>query len=263
MNMDRRASLKSALKNIAIFKIAVVSFKSLRNKHGLLKKLRLLSGYFADYRRFLKLPANARFAVRTSDLYPRIYDKTSHTPIDPVYFYQDAWCAGKVFATKPDRHYDVGSKAETIGIIAQFTPTTMVDIRPLDVQIDGLSFVEGSILALPFADRSVSSLSSICVIEHIGLGRYGDPLDAFGSEKSAAELARVLAAGGNLFISVPIDRESTVYFNAHRSFTPSHVRELFPELQLVEERYIYGNTLGDAYAPEKGFGTGLYHFRRP
>ncbi|HEU5114652.1 MAG TPA: DUF268 domain-containing protein, partial [Candidatus Paceibacterota bacterium] len=91
---------------------------------------------------------------------------------------------------------------------------------------------------------------------------YGDPLDQFGTEKAAAELMRVLAPGGSLYISVPVDAESKVYFNAHRAFTRDHVLKLFAGLTLREEKYIYGRSTENTYSPARGFGTGLYHFRK-
>jgi SAM-dependent methyltransferase len=156
----------------------------------------------------------------------------------------------------------VGSSVKTIGILSQFTPTTMIDIRPADVTLENLSFLEGTILALPFDDGTIGSLSSICVLEHIGLGRYGDPLDPWGSEKSCAELRRVLKPGGDLLISVPVDEACRVHFNAHRTFTRDYVLRLFPDCSLVEERYIYGTRLEHRYDALQGFGTGLFHFRK-
>jgi ubiquinone/menaquinone biosynthesis C-methylase UbiE len=126
----------------------------------------------------------------------------------------------------------------------------------------GLSFIKGTITALPFKDGEVTSLSSICVIEHIGLGRYGDPLDQFGTEKSASELSRVLSPEGSLYISVPVDSESKTYFNAHRAFTRDHILSLFKDLKLVEETYIYGHGTTHIYERDRGFGTGLYHFKK-
>ena len=67
----------------------------------------------------------------------------------------------------------------------------MVDIR-LPIPLDLLEFREGSILALPYEDKSVPSVSSICVVEHTGLGRYGDPIDPLGSEKVLVELKRIV-----------------------------------------------------------------------
>ncbi len=253
---------RERLKRVAWVRLVVICARVFQNKYSLMARARGLVSYFSDWRRYGRLPANPRFPVRMKDAYPRIHDKTSTTPVGAVYFYQDAWCAGRVFATKPERHYDIGSKAEMVGIISQFVPTTMIDIRPLTLSLPGLSFQKGDILNLPFADRSIASLSSICVLEHIGLGRYGDALDPFGSEKTVRELIRVLAPKGNLFITVPVDAVDLVYFNAHRAFTRATVMELFAELDLVEEKYIYGDRLEDAYVPAKGFGTGLYHFRR-
>ncbi len=43
---------------------------------------------------------------------------------------------------------------------------------------------------------SVESLSCKHVIEHIGLGRYGDVLDPGGDLKAISELKRALAVGG-------------------------------------------------------------------
>lgn len=254
--------LYSRLKKIPLLKWAVISFRALKRKHGAMMIMKELIGFFRDWNTYRKLPQNTDFLTETADLYPRLFDKTTTTGIDPVYFYQDTWCARKIFENKPAHHYDVGSKADLIGTISQFVPTTMVDIRPLEVTIPELSFVKGSILALPFKDGEISSLSSICVVEHIGLGRYGDPLDQFGSEKSAAELVRVLAPGGSLYVSVPIDSENTVYFNAHRAFTHKYILELFGSLKMIEEKYIYGNKLCGAYDTTRGFGTGLYHFKK-
>lgn len=221
-----------------------------------------LIGFAAEYRRFRRLNRGSRFTLRGGDILPALTDRTSATPIEPIYFLQDTWCAGKIAAGRPASHVDVGSAIRAMALIAQFVPIRFVDIRRIDIEVANLSFQCGSILQLPFADRSIASLSSLCVIEHIGLGRYGDPLDALGSEKAAAELTRVLANGGDLYVSVPVDDASRVYFNAHRAFARDYVLALFSELQLIEERYIYGRTLCEHYRPAGGFGTGLYHFRR-
>jgi SAM-dependent methyltransferase len=154
---------------------------------------------------------------------------------------------------------DVGSAAEFVGCLSKVIDVTMVDIRPLSVSLDTLKFKEGSILALPFDDASVSSLSSICVIEHIGLGRYGDPIDPDGSESAIKEIKRVVKPGGHVYISVPTAAENMVEFNANRRFTEEYILEQFAPLELVESRYIYGNEFVDKWRPE--YGTGCYYFR--
>lgn len=217
-------------------------------------------GLWQDWRHYHRLNKNPHYKPAFQ---PVLGEKTTITAIDPTYFYQDTWLARKIFTHQPSAHVDVGSKATTIALISQFVPTTMVDIRPVDLPLSGLNFVEGSILALPFADNSLTSLSSICVVEHIGLGRYGDDLDPWGSEKAIAELVRVLASGGNLYLTVPIDQQSKYFFNAQRTFTRAHILSLLGDLLLKEEVYLYGKTLMPHYQPEKGFGTAFYHCQKP
>lgn len=255
-------TIHAKYKKFPPLKWLIVFLRSLRRKQSVTRTMHEFYEFIIDWRQYKRLPINSSFSLKTSDLYPRLFDKASTTSIDPVYFYQNAWCAKKIFENKPSTHVDVGSDVKLIGVLSQYTSTTMVDIRPLQVTLPGLSFVSGSILALPFKDQSIKSLSSICVIEHIGLGRYGDQLDPFGSEKAAKELGRVLAKDGLLYISAPIDTANIVYFNAHRAFTRNYILELFSQLTLVEEKYIYGDKMFGAYDPKKGFGTGLYWFKK-
>lgn len=255
-------NLRKKLKKIPALKLGVIALRQFRNPHNIFEKVRGLTSYLSDFQKYQKLPANSAVPATTANLYPCIYDKTSDTPLDPVYFFQDAWCAKKVFESKPKHHYDIASQAHMVGIISQFVPTTMIDIRPIPLTLPGLSFIKGDVNNLPFKDGEIASLSSICVVEHIGLGRYGDALDPFGTEKALAEMIRVLAPGGNLYISVPIDEANRVYFNAHRAFTRDYIVSLCSPLSLVEEKYIYGNNMESAYDSKKGFGTGLFHFRK-
>jgi len=213
--------------------------------------------------RFGRMNRGSAFALRWRDIQPCLTDRTATTPVEPTYFLQDAWFARQIAEQRPASHVDVASSARSMALIAQFVPVAFVDIRPVEIELAGFTFLCGSVLALPFAAGSVSSLSSLCVIEHIGLGRYGDPFGANGSEQAAAELSRVLAPGGHLYVSVPIDVECRIYFNAHRAFTRDYLLKLFPGLILQEERYIYGRELVSSYIPERGFGTGLYHLCKP
>lgn len=249
------------IRQFPLVKTALLWYRTVRARPSLSRRVFLLADFLRDLKRYNIINSNKKFKLTSEDLKPCIFDKTESTPVDSVYFYQNSWCAKKIFDQKPARHYDVGSDTKMVGIISQFTPTTMVDIRPVGLSMPGFSFQEGDILHLPFKDSSLSSVSSICVLEHIGLGRYGDPLDAYGSEKAVQELKRVLAKNGDMYISIPVDDDNRIYFNAHRSFTREYILELFKPLGLVEEKYIYRKDLVDKYNPARGFGTGLFHFR--
>ena len=221
-----------------------------------------LTWFFRDFQKYQSLKKNKQFSHKDRHFYPCLTDKTESHEIEPIYFYQNSWAAKKIFDLKPKNHVDVGSSATAIGLISQYFPTTMVDIRPLPVTLTGLSFVKGSILKLPFKNNSLETLSSVCVVEHIGLGRYGDKLDQFGSEKAIKELKRVVKKGGHIIITVPIDAHNHVHFNAHRTFTREYIVSLFSSFKLVEEKYIYGMSMQDEYDPSLGFGTGLYLFKK-
>ncbi len=216
--------------------------------------------FIGQFKNYKNMPKNKKF--QTVEWYPCLFDNLSHTPLDPTYFFQDSWAAKKLFELKPIEHYDVGSSAKTIGILSQFVPITMIDIRPIELDLENLSFQKGSILELPFEDNSLGTISSLCVVEHIGLGRYGDPIDPFGSEKAIKELSRVLRVGGIILFSVPIDNENKIYFNAHRAFTRTYILELFLNFKVLEEKYHYGTKMYDNYDETKGFGTGLYMLKK-
>jgi len=136
-----------------------------------------------------------------------------------------------------------------------------VELCPLSLPVDTLEFRGGSILNLPFVDGAVPSVSSLCVVEHIGLGRYGDPLDPFGTEKAIEELKRIVQPGGDLYLSLPLHDENRTYVNAHRAFSEDYPLDSFEPFQVVERRYIYGRDFSEQR--KQGFGTGCYQLRCP
>ncbi len=216
--------------------------------------------FLKDYRFYKLQNKNNKFKIWLNSLYPCLIDRTINTPLDYVYIYQDSWAAGKIININPKEHHDIGSKVEMVGIISQCTPTTMVDIRRVDINLPWLDFIEWSILKLPFENYTIESISAICVIEHIWLWRYGDPINPFGSEESFQEIKRVLKNWGHFIFSVPVDKENTIYFNAHRAFTRDYILELMSEFSLQEEKYIYGKDFIDTYSPEKWVGVWCYYF---
>lgn len=259
-------TLRRRLSRIELLGAARAGYRTLRDQFGF--NLRWISGCFrlvsfwAEFRQYRRMNRGSAHGMRAGDALPCLLDRTEDTPVEPVYFVQDTWFARCLSRTRPARHVDVGSSAKTMALMAQFVPVTMVDIRPVPLAVPNFTFVKGSILDLPFPDRSIESLSSLCVIEHIGLGRYGDDFDVRGSEKAWSELIRVLGVGGDLYVSVPVDSENRIYYNAHRAFTRDYVMHLSAGLTLLEEQYLYGYTILDHFDADLGFGTGMFHFRK-
>ena len=216
--------------------------------------------FWKSYHAYKRLSSVGKKQPWLECFYPCLGEDTSETKVEPIYFYQDTWAFEEIVKASPSCHVDVGSHHKLVAFLSKIFPVTMIDIRPLSLPMKTLKFQKGSILNLPFEDESVESLSSLCVVEHIGLGRYGDRLDPDGSEKAIAELCRVISPGGHLYVSVPIDDCNKLFFNAHRAFEEKYFEELLQPLKIIDKKYISGETFMDV-KPD-GFSIALYHVVR-
>jgi SAM-dependent methyltransferase len=230
----------------------------------LLRSPALLRQFAHDWRSFRKLGGNAPFG----EIAPQLFDRSSDTQSGGGhYFYQDVWALRKLRRFQPTEHHDVGSRLD--GFVAQATaicPVFYWDIRAPQFRLPDFHFRPGSIVSLPVPDASITSLSCLHVAEHIGLGRYGDPIDPYGTEKALQELQRILATGGQLLYSMPIGRER-VEFNAQRIWSPWRSIETLSELRLVEFSVVTDSNEFLADASPKDFtnaryACGLYRFQR-
>jgi len=165
--------------------------------------------------------------------------------VDLYYFYQDLWAVCQVLGKRPSLLVDVGSTALLAGILALFVPTLALDIRPLRVKVPQLLPMLADIKALPFAEQSLEMLTSMCVIEHVGLGRYGGGLDPQGSRRAFREIGRVVKAGGHVIFSLPLGNESGLQFNAHRIFTKTQVLGYLPDFRLEHEVFLFPRPGGE------------------
>jgi len=223
-----------------------------------------LPRFLLHWFRYVRIAKGQRIGVL--DLQPCLGDWTTHTPFDAHYFYQGAWLARRIAAAKVDKHVDIGSSVLTISVLSAQVETTFVDYRPIEVDLPGLKPVAGNILDLSFPDGSIISLSCLHVIEHIGLGRYGDPIDPEGSRKAAAELQRVVQPGGRLYLSLPVGRVR-VCFNAHRVHAPATVIAMFACMRLVEFSLVddagrYHEDVSIETAEALEYGCGLFLFEK-
>ena len=204
--------------------------------------------------------------LRFGDSYPCLDDATKFSNFDSHYFYQAVWVTEKIVENRPAFHYDIGSDIRFVGQLSRVVPLVFLDIRPLKTNLTGLSSVAGDILSLPYGGRAIGSLSCLHVVEHIGLGRYGDRLNSEGSLLALQEMNRVLSPGGDLYLSLPVGRPR-VNFNAHRVHSPHEIIEFLKGLKLVE---FSGVRDGGAYVrnvlpesfEEAEYACGFFHFRK-
>ena len=181
--------------------------------------------------RALSIAAGSRFNLAWEDRHPCLNDNTPSTGFDRHYIYHCAWAAQVLALTRPACHTDISSSLYFCAIASAFVPMRFYDYRPAPLQLSNLSSNTADLLALPFENGSIDSLSCMHVVEHIGLGRYGDSLDPDGDLKALAELKRVLAPGGSLLFVAPLG-SPRIMFNAHRIYSYGQVMEYFAELEL-------------------------------
>jgi hypothetical protein len=236
------------------------------------RKRKTLPAFHEEVRVFRRLSAasDRGLGVDDADLLPCLDDRTAETTFDRHYVYHPAWAARILAQTRPDRHVDISSILGFSTVLSAFIPVEFYDVRPAPLKIDDLHVGAADLLQLPFDDNSIPSLSCMHVIEHIGLGRYGDPLDADGDVKAIRELVRVLAPGGDLLIATPVGRRR-VCFNAHRVYDHQDFAGLFAGLDLKEFALIPDGTVPDGllYDPSaelvraQEYGCGCFWFKKP
>ena len=164
---------------------------------------------------------------------PILGEDTMKTQFDSHYIFHPAWAARVLAETEPKEHVDISSTLAFCTLVSAFIPVKFYDFRPADLRLSGLVSEAADVTCLPFETGSIASLSCMHTLEHIGLGRYGDPLDVDGDLKGMRELARVLAPGGNLLVAMPLGRPS-IRFNGHRVYDYARIVQDFAGLTLHE-----------------------------
>jgi SAM-dependent methyltransferase len=209
-----------------------------------------------------------RFSNRIRDWQPKLLDKTSTTPFDSHYTYHPAWAARVIAQLRPDVHVDISSTLHFCTVVSAIVPVKFYDYRPAPLKLSNLTSESGDLTALPFADGSIKSISCMHVIEHVGLGRYGDPIDPNGDIKAINELKRVLAPGGCLLFVVPVGKPK-IDFNRHRIYSYQQIREYFSDLELKEfslipDDYALGiiENADPALVQEQNWGCGCFWFTK-
>lgn len=201
------------------------------------------------------------------DRKPQLFDKTATTGFDRHYIFHPAWAARILAKTKPEKHVDIASTLTFSTLVSAFLPVEFYDIRPAHLGLSNLESKTGDLMALPFTDGSIMSLSCMHTIEHIGLGRYGDPIDSEGDIKAMKELKRVTARKGSLLFVTPIGKPRLV-FNAHRIYSYDEIVRNFEgfelkEFSLIPDKATEGDLIQNAskeLADKQSYACGCFWF---
>lgn len=205
----------------------------IRKLKTVFRKLLFEFSFRSDFNKFSELAARTeqRFELKWVDRFPCLHQKAPKTYFDTHYVYHTSWAARCLARIKPDYHIDIASSLHFATIVSAFVPIKFFDYRPADINLDNLAMDFADLLSLPFEDNSIHSLSCMHVVEHVGLGRYGDQIDPDGDLKAISELKRVIADGGSLLFVVPVGKPR-ILFNAHRIYSYDQVVQYFSDFKL-------------------------------
>jgi len=176
---------------------------------------------FSKYFRDLYIFARSDNNEAPLKIFPFFTDYTKESTSSlSEYFWQDLFIAKYIINKGFVSVLDIGSRVDGfIGNISLFQSIDVVDIRPLPYEIPNVNFIQADFSSSLRLPSNYDCISCLHTIEHIGLGRFNDPIDPDGWKKLIKNISSHLKHNGIAIISVPVGIES-VHFNAHRIFNP-------------------------------------------
>lgn len=251
-----------------LIRVARVLSRAGLNPRPALRAIQDLGRFFRTYREF-RVSSNHSGPFGPFIFNPCLGEHLNEAgSLDRHYFLQDLWFARRIYQARPTIHYDVGSRIDGfVAHVLTFMSVCLIDVRELTIKVEGLRFLRDNAVELKtIEDNSVDSLSSLHSLEHFGLGRYGDPIDAECWRKTLKTYYRKLAPGGRLYLSVPVGRQR-IEFNAHRVFNPTTIPAELNAMQLIAFAVINDQgTLEEDVEPADfsacDYACGMYVFQK-
>ncbi len=174
--------------------------------------------------------------------WPILNEDTQTTAFDEQYLYHTHWALRKIWLSKTRTHLDFSSSLNFISACSVFSEVSFYDYRPPVIHITNLTCNHTDLTKFDESINPQASVSCMHVIEHIGLGRYGDILDPTGDLKAIHNLTSYVQPGGKLLFVVPVGQPA-VWFNAHRVYDPTDVVSYFAESFKLEEFFFIPSDL--------------------
>jgi hypothetical protein len=226
--------------------------------------------YLAQMSLFLQLTMEERpeFENRFYK-YPMLNEDVSSTSFDTHYLYHVAWGIRKIQSLKPPMHVDFSSSLNFCTATSAICPTLFYDFRPATIFLDNLTCLKCDLMAVDFEVGQYPSVSSMHVVEHVGMGRYGDTLNVNGDLLAIENLKKTVMPGGAIFFVVPCGKPS-VQFNAHRVYSAKKIIEYFGDEYTLKEFYFIPGPIEmkPVLNPDLDstliydYGCGCFHFQK-
>lgn len=183
--------------------------------------------------RFPRLKAG--LADRLRDLLGKVFDPgivTTERVVEYPFVYQS-------LSEPPGTILDIGSVHTRLPITLASRGYRVVslDYLPYPYRHPNLRAVQGDAMRCPFAAKSFDAILAISVIEHVGIGHYGDPSRDIGDREAVREIARLLRPGGRAILTVPFGRALTDA--SKRVYDPARLSTLLAPLPLTRREYAW------------------------
>jgi SAM-dependent methyltransferase len=201
---------------------------------------------------------------------PCLEDDTEATGFDTHYLYHVAWAVRKIIKASPNKHTDISSALNFSAFLSALIPTTFIDYRPADIELSNLHCQKGDLTdAGAWKPEQFDSISCMHVVEHIGLGRYGDNLDVNADLNAINTLKKIVKQNGKLYFVVPVGKPS-INFNAHRIYLANKISEYFADQFELQEFYFIPGPQNMhpivnchfEYTLQFPYGCGCFEFRK-
>lgn len=186
-----------------------------------------LPAYLNDLFKFKMQNKKLKSVFQFGKLSP-CFDSKHFQDASGSYFHQDLLVARKIFSNNPKKHIDIGSSISGfIAHVATFRELELFDIRELRGHIANVKFTKFDLMSDLSEDLIdyCDSLSCLHVLEHLGLGRYGDKIMVDGYVIGLKNLYKILKKDGKFYFSVPMGPQR-VEFNSHRVFSLKYLLDL-------------------------------------
>ena len=133
---------------------------------------------------------------------------------------EHSWVAAHI-PLGPGSGLDFGSGNTNLSLVAVRRGLHMLATdriaAPWSFEHPDFMFVQGDAFALGLAPRSLDLIINCSTVEHLGLGRYGDPLDTDADLDGMQRLRDLLSPSGVMLLTIPVGVD-TVMPKLHRIY---------------------------------------------
>tara|TARA_B100000886_G_scaffold87987_1_gene57930 strand:+ start:910 stop:1776 length:867 start_codon:yes stop_codon:yes gene_type:complete len=240
MKFSLAASKKAILRNRFVVWILTFRRKRYYQPHRFIRWVIYLPKFYSDKKKFLASAREQSTTVKIKDDFPVVYGIGRYLP-NRHYWFQDIWAAreiAKIAANvksdpaTPLNVLDIGSRVE--GYIMALLSNNSIQVTFGDINIpEFMSLIEDSYKPLhlkvdlqdlaPGSLKNYQVISSLHVIEHLGLAKYGDKIDVNGHTRIFSDMYEAAGLGSYFVVSFPYSDQPGIWFNAGRDCDPKEM----------------------------------------